>query len=85
MGWMPRRLLSYNIARANAKRSAVRSAVKHVFAGQRHRMGLIVRTIGIVRARIEPGVANLAYKFQRLAWLERRSAPAWRENRLNSP
>lgn len=64
------------IARANAKRSVVRSAVEHVFAGQKHRMGLFVRTIGIARARIKIGMANLAYNFQRLAWLEGRTAPA---------
>lgn len=38
------------------------------------------RTIGITRARIKIGMANLAYNFQRLAWLEGRSAPAEREN-----
>ena len=64
------------IARANAKRSAVRSAVEHVFAGQKHRMGLLVRTIGIARARIKIGMANLAYNFHRLAWLDGRTAPA---------
>ena len=72
----PRRPMPERIARANAKRSAVRSAVEHVFAGQKHRMGLIVRTIGIVRARLKIGMANLAYNFQRLAWLEGRTAPA---------
>lgn len=63
-------------ARANAKRSKVRAAVEHVFAGQKHRMGLVVRTIGIARARIKIGMANLVYNFQRLAWLEGRTAPA---------
>ena len=72
----PRRPMPERIARANAKRSAVRSAVEHVFAGQKHRMGLIVRTIGIARASIKIGMANLAYNFQRLAWLEGRTAPA---------
>lgn len=72
----PRRPMPERIARANAKRSAVRSAVEHVFAGQKHRMGLVVRTIGIARARIKIGMANLAYNFQRLAWLEGRTAPA---------
>lgn len=72
----PRRPMPEHIARANAKRSAVRSAVEHVFAGQKHRMGLVVRTIGIARARIKIGMANLAYNFQRLAWLEGRTAPA---------
>ena len=64
------------IARANAKRSAIRSAVEHVFAGQKHRMGLFIRTIGIGRARIKIGMANLAYNFQRLAWLEGRGVTA---------
>ena len=70
-----RRHMPERIARANAKRSAVRSAVEHVFASQKHRMRLVVRTIGIARARIKIGMANLAYNFQRLVWLERRSAP----------
>ena len=35
-------------------------------------MGLFIRTIGIARARIKIGMANLAYNFQRLAWLEGR-------------
>lgn len=34
-----RRPMPERIARANAKRSAVRSAVEHVFAGQKYRMG----------------------------------------------
>jgi IS5 family transposase len=63
-------------ARANTKRSKVRSAVEHVFAGQKHRMRLFIRTIGIARARIKIGIANLVYNFQRLAWLEGRTAPA---------
>jgi hypothetical protein len=71
-----RRAMPERIARANARRSAVRSAVEHVFAGQKHRMGFVVRTIGMARARIKIGMANLAYNFQRLAWLEGRTAPA---------
>jgi len=63
-------------ARANAKRSAVRSAVEHVFAGQKHRMHLVVRTVGIARANIRIGMANLVYNFQRFAWLDGRAAPA---------
>ena len=54
----------------------VRAHVEHVFAGQKHRMGLVVRTIGIARATIKIGMANLVYNFQRLAWLEGRGAPA---------
>jgi IS5 family transposase len=63
-------------ARANAARSPVRSAIEHVFAGQKHRMKLFVRTIGIARATMKIGMANLAYNFQRLAWLDARTAPA---------
>lgn len=72
---LPKRPLPERIARANARRSKVRAAVEHVFAGQKHRMGLVVRTIGIARARIKIGMADLAYNFQRLAWLEDRTAP----------
>lgn len=71
-----RKAMPERTSRANAKRSKVRSAVEHVFAGQKHRMGLVVRTIGMARARIKIGMANLAYNFQRLAWLEGRTAPA---------
>ena len=71
-----RKAMPERTSRANAKRSKVRSAVEHVFAGQKHRMGLVVRTIGIARARIKIGMANLAYNSQRLAWLEGRTAPA---------
>lgn len=64
---LPRRVLPERITRANARRSKVRAHVEHVFAGQKHRMGLIVRTIGIARATIKIGMANLVYNFQRLA------------------
>jgi IS5 family transposase len=63
-------------AKANAARSAVRSAVEHVFAGQKHRMKLFVRTVGLARAKVKIGMANLAYNFTRLAWLEARAPPA---------
>ena len=63
-------------ARANAARSTVRSAVEHVFAGQKHRMRLFIRTIGLARAKVKIGMANLAYNFTRLAWLEARAASA---------
>ena len=51
-------------------------AVEHVFAAQKCRLGLVVRTVGIVRARVKIGLANLAYNFNRLAWLNGRTAPA---------
>lgn len=59
------------IRRANARKSAVRSRIEHVFAEQKSRMGLLVRTIGIARARVKIGLANLAYNMKRLIWLER--------------
>lgn len=46
--------------KANAARSRVRSGVEHIFADQKHRMDLFVRTIGITRARTKIGMANLA-------------------------
>jgi transposase, IS5 family len=45
----PRRRLSAPRAKANAARARVRSAVEHVFARQKHRMALFVRTIGLAR------------------------------------
>lgn len=39
-------------------------------------MRLVARTIGIARAPVETGVANLAYNIRCLAWLNGRTAPA---------
>jgi IS5 family transposase len=50
---------------ANAQKSKVRSAVEHVFALQKGPMALFVRTIGIARARVKIGLANLAYNMRR--------------------
>lgn len=57
---------------ANRARSAVRSAVEHVFADQKARMGPFIRTIGLGRATVK---INLAYNFRRLIWFEGRTAP----------
>ena len=65
-----------HIARGNATRARVRSRVEHVFAAQKCRLGLIVRTIGMARARVKIGMANLAYNFTRLSWLNGRTVPA---------
>ena len=57
--------------RANQARSKVRSSVEHVFAEQKARMGLFIRTVGIARATIKIGLANIAYNnMRRLIWLE---------------
>ena len=55
---------------ANAARSKVRSAVEHVFATQKHRMGLFIRTIGIERAKAKIGLANIAFNFKRFLYWE---------------
>jgi transposase, IS5 family len=62
--------------RANARKSAVRAAVEHVFAHQKGPMGLVVRTIGIARARVKIGLVNLTYNIKRFVWLSGRTAPA---------
>lgn len=61
---------------ANARKSKVRSAVEHVFAHQKGLMGLVVRTIGIARARVKIGLANLAYNMRRFVWLRAKHAAA---------
>jgi transposase, IS5 family len=63
-------------AKANAARSKVRSAIETVFAAQKHRFGLIVRTIGLARAKAKIGLSNIAYNFTRLTWLQTRAAAA---------
>ncbi len=70
----PRRPMPVNVSRANGAKSKVRSAVEHVFARQKGPMALIVRTIGIARASVKIGLANLVYNMHRAAWLTRRQA-----------
>ena len=60
--------------RANNLKSKVRSHVEHVFAEEKSRMGLFIRTIGIARATTKIGLANLVYNIKRLICLERRAA-----------
>ncbi|MDJ0390281.1 IS5 family transposase [Roseomonas sp. E05] len=72
----PGRLMAARTRRANARKSAVRSAVEHVFARQKGPMALVVRTIGIARARVKIGLANLAYNMKRLVWLSSKAVQA---------
>ena len=60
-------------SRANACKSAVRARVEHVFAHQKNRFGLFVRTIGLARDEAKLTLANLAYDFDRLIFHERRA------------
>jgi IS5 family transposase len=84
--WLARRLFTSRIhrrkpagkpmpvatARANAKKSSVHAAVEHVFAHQKNRFGLFIRTIGLARAKAKLTLANMAYNFDRLIFHERR-------------
>ncbi len=66
--------MSKRASGANAKRSAVRARVEHVFARQKDQMRLFVRTIGIAHAEAKITLANLAYNIDRLVFHERRAA-----------
>jgi hypothetical protein len=46
-------------------------------ARRKGRMGLFIRTIGISRARINIGLANLVYNIKRLIWLDRTATATW--------
>lgn len=62
-------------ARANHRKSKVRARIEHVFGAQENAPGgRLVRTIGIVRAKIKIGLQNLVYNFRRLVVLERMAA-----------
>jgi IS5 family transposase len=70
------RPLPPHMARGNARRARVRVAIEHVFATQKCRLGLIIRSVGLVRATTKLGLANLVTNMRRLAWFESRAAPA---------
>ena len=61
-------------ARANARKSSIRARVEHVFAHQKNKFGLFIRTIGIKRAEAKLTLANIAYNMDRLVFHERRAA-----------
>ncbi len=63
-------------ARANARKSSVRARIEHVFAHQKTRFGLFIRTIGLARAEAKLALANIAYDFDRLVFHERRAVVA---------
>lgn len=56
---------------ANGAKSKVRAFVEHVFAEQKYRMGLVVRTVGIARATTKIGMANIVYNIKRLLFLQK--------------
>ena len=56
--------------KANNRRSRIRASVEHVFARQKDKMKLFVRTIGIAHATLKIGMANIAYNMLRHVWQE---------------
>jgi len=69
------RPLSAAEAEANYSKSKVRARIEHVFGAQENAPGgRLVRTIGIVRAKIKIGLQNLAYNIRRLVILEKMAA-----------
>ena len=67
----PGRPMPETTRRANALKSRVRSGVEHVFAVQKDKMDLFIRTVGIARARMKIGMANMVYNLKRLVYLDR--------------
>ncbi len=64
---------------SNKEKSKVRSRVEHVFGAQAQMGRHIVRTIGLLRAKVKIGMMNLVYNMMRLGQLlrrDRRGAPA---------
>ena len=69
------RPLSKAKAAANRAKSRIRARIEHVFGAQETAPGgRIVRTIGILRARLKIGLQNFVYNIRRLATLERMAA-----------
>nr|WP_249201644.1 IS5 family transposase [Gluconobacter sphaericus] len=65
-----------HVQKSNAGKSVIRSRVEHVFADQKSQTGLFVRTVGITRATMRIGLANIVYNMRRFLFLERLSASA---------
>ena len=64
------------LARGNATKSQIRARIEHVFAEQKDRMKLFIRTIGLARAEATVTLANMAFNMKRWCWLNGRSVPA---------
>ena len=67
------RSMPEHIRQGNAAKSKVRARVEHVFAHQKDKKGLFIRTIGIKRAEARITLANLTYNMNRLIFHERRA------------
>lgn len=64
-------LLSVAKQATNTRRSKVRARVEHVFGRQFQMGGKLLRSIGLVRARANIGLKNLAYNMQRFITITR--------------
>lgn len=71
-----RKPMPAHVARGNATRGRIRARVEHVFAEQKHRLGLVIRNVGLDRATTKITLANMAYNMRRLTWLNAKAAPA---------
>jgi len=56
---------------SNVGKSVIQSRVEHVFADQKSQTGLFIRTVGITRATMRIGLANIIYNMHRFLLLER--------------
>ena len=65
-----------HIAHGNATRARTRARVEHVFAAEKHRMGLVIRTIRQFRATAKITLADTAYNMRRLVWTQTAAVPA---------
>ena len=55
------------LKKGNTTKSKIRAHVEHVFAVQKEQMNLFVRTIGLKRAKVKIGLANITYSAPRLS------------------
>lgn len=61
---------------ADAGHSTIRSRVEHVFADRKSQTGVSVWTVGITRANLRVGLANIVYNMRGFLFLEGSSAAA---------
>lgn len=64
--------MASSMREANRRKSQVRAKVEHIFAVQKDKMGLFIRTIGLKRAHIKITLANIVYNMRRLIFWEER-------------
>ncbi|MBY0272931.1 MAG: hypothetical protein K2X02_05935 [Alphaproteobacteria bacterium] len=66
--------MSQSKTEVNRRKSQIRAKDEHIFAVQKDKMGLFIRTIGLKRAHIKITLTNIAYNMKRLTfWEEKRT------------